>query len=119
VVHYRVQQAAGQRLDDIFTYTRDTWGNEQAARYIHGLFALFEDIAAKRIPWRQIPAEFGVDGFFCKYEKHVVYWRVLADGGIGIVTVLHERMHQLTGFATMRDDQRTASTDWLKTIPAP
>ena len=98
---FRVQESAGQRLDEIFTYTTATWGGDQAARYIRGLFAKFEDIATRRIHWRQVPAEFGVDGFFCRYEKHFIYWRVLDDGSVGIVTVLHERMHQLDRF---RDD---------------
>ena len=30
-----------------------------------------------------------------RYEPHLVYWRRLADGDIGIATILHERMHQL------------------------
>lgn len=95
---FRVSRAAGQRLDEIFVYTRDTWGDEQAERYVRGLFATFEDIAARRATWRQIPAEFGIDGYFCRYERHVVYWRVLEDGAVGIATVLHERMHQLDRF---------------------
>jgi toxin ParE1/3/4 len=35
-----------------------------------------------------------VDGYLCRHEKHVIYWKLLADGRVGIVTVLHERMHQ-------------------------
>jgi plasmid stabilization system protein ParE len=30
-----------------------------------------------------------------RYERHLVYWRRLSNGDIGIVTVLHERMHQI------------------------
>ncbi|MDG2520665.1 type II toxin-antitoxin system RelE/ParE family toxin [Caulobacter segnis] len=96
---FRVQKAAGQRLDEIYEYTRGAWGDEQAERYIKGLFAKFEDLAARRAPWRRIPAEFGVDGFFCRYEKHVIYWKVLDDGVIGIATVLHESMHQISRFS--------------------
>jgi toxin ParE1/3/4 len=33
--------------------------------------------------------------YFARAEQHVVYWRERADGAIGIVTILHERMHQL------------------------
>jgi plasmid stabilization system protein ParE len=36
-----------------------------------------------------------------RYERHFVYWRRLSNGDIGIVTVLHERMHQIGRF---RDD---------------
>ncbi|WP_199555997.1 type II toxin-antitoxin system RelE/ParE family toxin [Sandaracinobacteroides hominis] len=98
MVAFRVQAGAGRRLDEIYVYTRDTWGEEQAARYIQGLFERFDEIASRRIPWRAIPAEFGVDGFHCRYSNHYIYWRLLSDGAVGIVTVLHERMHQLDRF---------------------
>ncbi|BBF71168.1 type II toxin-antitoxin system RelE/ParE family toxin [Sphingomonas bisphenolicum] len=95
---YRVRQAAGRRIHDIYRYTRDRWDQDQAENYIRGLFARFEDIAMRDCVWRDIPAEFGVDGFFCRYEHHYIYWRVLSDGAVGIVTVLHERMHQIDRF---------------------
>ncbi|HEX7954273.1 MAG TPA: type II toxin-antitoxin system RelE/ParE family toxin [Burkholderiales bacterium] len=95
---YRVQHAAGRRIDDIYTYTRERWGQDQAERYIRGLFARFEDIVERRIAWRDVPRELGVEGFYCRYERHYVYWRVLSDGAVGIVTVLHERMHQIERF---------------------
>jgi len=37
----------------------------------------------------------GVDGYVCRYERHLIHWRMLDDGRVGIVTVLHERMHQI------------------------
>ena len=98
---FRVQSAAAHRIDEIYRYTEETWGEAQAERYIRGLFARFEAIAARDFPWRLVPAAFGVDGYVCRYESHLIYWKVLADGGVGIVTVLHERMHQIERF---RDD---------------
>jgi len=59
---------------------------------------VFDRIAGRETPWRVIPAEFGVDGFFGRHEHHYVYWRVLSDGSVGIVTVLHERMNQMDRF---------------------
>ena len=47
---------------------------------------------------RMIPAEFGIDGYFFRYERHLVNWRNLSNGDIGIVTILHERMHQVDRF---------------------
>jgi toxin ParE1/3/4 len=96
---FRVQDSAGHRLDEIHRYARDTWGDVQAEFYIRGLFARFAAIAERRFPWRPVPAEFGVDGYVCRYEQHLIYWKVLADGDIGIVTVLHERMHQIDRFS--------------------
>lgn len=95
---YRVQHAAGRRIDDIYIFTGERWGQDQAERYIRGLFARFEDIAERRVAWRDVPRELGVEGLYCRYERHYVYWRVLSDGAVGIVTVLHERMHQIERF---------------------
>ena len=94
----RIQEAASRRLDDIYCYTRDRWGAEQADRYITGLFEVFERIEAHGATSRPVPAEFGVDGYVVRYERHFIYWRRLPDGDIGIVTILHERMHQIDRF---------------------
>ena len=98
MTNFRVQAGAGHRLDEIYAHTLDRWGEAQAERYIRGLFERFDAIAARRFPWRSIPAEFGVKGFVCRYERHFIYWKVLEDGVVGIVTILHERMHQLDRF---------------------
>lgn len=93
-----VQCVAGDRLDEIYVYTRDAWGEAQAERYIKGMFDRFEAIAVRAFPWCPVPAEFEVSGFVCKYERHFIYWKVLADGSVGIATILHERMHQIERF---------------------
>lgn len=91
----RIQEAASHRLDEIYRYTRERWGEEQARRYVEGLFDMFGRIETHAVMSRPVPAEFGVDGFMVRYERHVIYWRRLANGDIGIVTVLHQRMHQI------------------------
>lgn len=96
-----IQRAASHRLDEIYRYTRNNWGAEQAERYITGLFDLFAKIETHQILSRPIPATFEVDGYFCRYESHFIYWKRLANGDIGIVTILHERMHQID---RLRDD---------------
>lgn len=98
MANVRIQEAASYRLDEIYRYTREQWGTQQAERYITGLFEAFAKIETCDVASRPVPAEFGVDGFFFRYEKHVVYWRRLSNGDIGIVTILHERMHQIDRF---------------------
>ena len=44
----RVQEAASYRLDTIYRYTRDRWGEQQAERYITGLFEAFEGIETRK-----------------------------------------------------------------------
>lgn len=94
----RIQEAASYRLDEIYRYTQDRWGPEQADRYIAGLFEAFDKIETREVMSKPVPAEFGVDGFFFRYERHFVYWRRLLNGDIGIVTIIHERMHQIARF---------------------
>ena len=97
----RIQEAASLRIDEIYRYSRDRWGTERADAYITGLFESFDRIASGGVFSRPIPAAFDVDGRFFRYERHYVYWKTLSNGDIGIVTVLHERMHQMDRF---RDD---------------
>ena len=94
----RIQEAASHRLDEIYRYARDRWGSEQADRYLVGLFEAFERIDGHQTMSRPVPAEFGVEGYLFRYERHFVYWRRLSDGDVGIVTILHERMHQIDRF---------------------
>lgn len=94
----RVQQAASHRLDEIHRYTRDKWGVDQANSYITGLFEAFEKIETHGVVSKPVPAEFGVEGYVFRYEHHFVYWRRLSNGDVGIVTILHERMHQMDRF---------------------
>ena len=94
----RVQESASWRLDEIYRHTRDRWGEAQANTYITGLFEAFERIETHGVASKPVPAEFGVEGFYFRYERHFVYWRRLSNGDIGIVTILHERMHQIERF---------------------
>ena len=61
----------------------------------------FNGIADHRTSSRPVPAEFGIEGYLFRHDRHFVYWRWLSNGDIGIVTILHERMHQIDRF---RDD---------------
>lgn len=97
--HYKVLKSASLRLDGIYQYTQERWGEDQAADYILGLFQHFNDIASGLVLLRPIPAEFEVEGFVSRYEKHFVYSKTLSTGETGIVTILHEKMHQIERFA--------------------
>lgn len=96
------QEATAVRIEEIYNYSAAEWGEAQAGNYVNGLFEAFDNISTGALVSRPVPAEFGVDGYFFRYRKHYVYWKKLADGTIGIVTVLHERMHQ---FGRLLEDQ--------------
>ena len=98
---FRIQERAVSRRDEIYRYTAPQWDTTQADRYIKGLFESFEQIRTNPSLSRPIPAEFGVDGYFYRYQRQFVYWKRLADGDIGIVTIRHQSRHQIERF---RDD---------------
>ena len=87
-----VSDAASLRIDEIYRYTRDAWGEAQARKYVSELFELFAQLARREKPWRVIPAQFGVQGYFTQYEKHFVFWRKREDGGISILSILGQNM---------------------------
>lgn len=98
MTQFLIQNSASFRIDEIYRYTLEQWGATKAESYISGLFEAFKKIKRHEVFSRPIPAEFGVDGFFFRYERHFVYWKYLSNGVVGIVTILHERMHQIERF---------------------
>lgn len=98
MTQFLIQNAASCRIDEIYRYTSEQWGAGKAESYISGLFEAFEKIGTQEVFSHPIPAELGVEGFFFIYEKHFVYWKYLSNDFVGIVTILHERMHQIERF---------------------
>ena len=98
MTRFLVQNSVSHRLDEIYRYTLDRWGKTQADSYIQGLFEAFGKIESHEVLSPPIPAEFGVEGFYFIHKKHYIYWKYLPDGVVGIVTILHERMHQMRRF---------------------
>lgn len=98
----KVQKSASLRIDEIYRYSLKKWGNKQAKSYINNLFESFNNIESSIVSSYPMPAEFGIDGFYFRYEKHFVYWKYLENKDIGIVTILHECMHQIKQFQKIK-----------------
>jgi len=94
VTSYRLSPFAKAAIADIHDYTLDQWGPKQAERYNDGLIDLFDRIARKHVLWRPIPPEIELQGYWCRYQQHYIYWRERPDGTVSIVTILHTSMHQ-------------------------
>lgn len=73
----RIQTAASLHIDEIYHYTCSKFGAVQAGKYIIDLFNSFEKISDKAVFSRSIPAGFGAQGFYYRYERHFVYWKYL------------------------------------------
>ena len=85
---------ASERLVDIYRYSYDRFGEDQADKYLAGFYACFDQIARNERQSRSIPPEFGVTGFYLRYEKHFIYGRFRADGGVSVLEILHVSMMQ-------------------------
>jgi plasmid stabilization system protein ParE len=95
---FKIESAASFRLDEIYQYTLNEWCKNEAEMYVNGLFVVFDKIVNKQVLSHPVPAELNVNGFYVMYKKHFVYWKYLESGEVGIVTILHERMHQMKQF---------------------
>ena len=87
---FRLTPAAERDLEEIWRYTRQKWGVEQAHRYIDVLteaFAVLADSPKSAPACDHIRAGYR----YRSVERHVVYFKI-APYGIAVVRVLHERM---------------------------
>ena len=90
MAEYRLTPAAERDLEEIWRYTRRTWGIEQAERYIDTLNNAFAELA--QFPQRAPACDHIRRGYRrAAIESHVIYFRV-SEHGVDIIRVLHERM---------------------------
>lgn len=89
---YNLTNKAVQDLTDIWNYTFDTWPEEQADIYYNMLILSFEKIASNPTLFGKRYDEIfiGLRGF--KTGKHILFFRILNNGAIEIIRILHERM---------------------------
>lgn len=87
---YRLSKLAWFDLMDIADYTVDTWGPEQAQRYLDSLEACFNRLAkAPQIGRSCNRIQSGYSRI--EHRRHVIFYRAGGDG-IFISRVLHQRM---------------------------
>jgi toxin ParE1/3/4 len=87
---YRLSPAALRDLEDIWLYTLEQWGSEQAHHYIDEITATFEKLANN--PQQGTPCEGIRKGYRRGWVgRHTIYFCV-AEYGIAVIRVLHARM---------------------------
>lgn len=90
MAEYRLSPAAERDLANIWRYTNQQWGKEQANRYALALTTMCASLA-----------EFPLQAQSCAHirpgyrrrgvERHVIYFRPTGYG-VAIIRILHERM---------------------------
>jgi len=87
----RLSPLAKRQVEDIWLYTEDAWGEDQANGYVNGLFGFLETLPHKKHLWRAVPRE-SLRGAFCApYREHIVFFRQLSGQTIGVLAVPHQR----------------------------
>ena len=92
---YIVLKSASRRIADIYRYSLEKWGREQARAYIDGLFEVFEAIARGDRPGRAIPNSVGINGRYLRYRRHFIFWIERDADCVAILSVLHDRMKMI------------------------
>ena len=89
---YILTKRAEQDLTSIWRYTAETWSQKQANKYIQAILTAFLKIA--KAPTLVGRSYEHVRRGYRKYPsgKHVIFYRIMADGIAYIVRILHEKM---------------------------
>lgn len=89
---------ANKALDTIWVYTEETWGREQAETYIRDMMAHLGAVTNKEKPWRKlprtlvVPLDLDVNVYMTRFQKHMLFFRELPSGMLGILSILHEKV---------------------------
>jgi plasmid stabilization system protein ParE len=95
---YRFFPRADAAQDKIWCDTVENWGEKQAVTFITGLHTHLQRLCDNRAIWRKLPQKLAVpadinrEAYFSRYERHLVFFRELNNGDLGVMSILHERM---------------------------
>ena len=89
---YHLTNKAVEDLSNIWEYTVDTWSERQADDYYNMLIALFQKITDNPRLFGLKYEEIAEGLYVYRANKHIIFYRILADGDILIIRILHQRM---------------------------
>jgi toxin ParE1/3/4 len=95
---FRLYRTADERLDEVWSYTYEKWGEQQAEKYIKGLFDYFQKLSDNKLLWCSLPGRLVVPEqldialYFGRYKQHWIFFKELSSGDIGIAAILHDAM---------------------------
>ncbi len=111
---YTFHPLVDAKQDEIWHYTYQQWGMQQADKYIDGLHAVLQTVAEnlKHSKVRALPPEVTTGVFFVHHGKHYVFFRQAADHlpeRIQVLTILHDSMDIP---ARVKEDLDALDQDW-------
>ncbi|MBQ0080070.1 MAG: type II toxin-antitoxin system RelE/ParE family toxin [Alistipes sp.] len=89
---YHLTKKAVQDLDAIWTYTLKTWSEKQADEYYSSLVETFAAISKRPCCLDKEYVEIHLGLYRRSCHKHLVFYRLVENGDIEIVRILHEKV---------------------------
>lgn len=89
---YHLTRKAVQDLDAIWSYTLDTWSEQQADEYYSSLVDTFVAIAKNPCYLDREYVEIHPGLYRRSCRKHLVFYRLVENEDVEILRILHERM---------------------------
>jgi toxin ParE1/3/4 len=91
-ISWFLTRSAKASLKDIYVHSHNIWGKAQADKYLDGIYETFDLIGKRKAIWQPIHSRYGIIGYQTRFERHQIFWCVMASGRIGIAAVLHTSM---------------------------
>ena len=88
---YRLTKKAIDDLNGIWNYTVDNWSERQADKYYNMLIDSCQNIADDPDLGKSYE-EITPELFGLKVNRHIIFYRILADKPVEITRILHEQM---------------------------
>jgi len=93
---YSIRALARTDLEEIWLFTFEEWGLEQADTYLNSLFSRFEWLS--RNPYTGKDREDIKNGYYCFPEgMHLVFY-TMTESGIDIIGIPHQNMDVVSHF---------------------
>lgn len=100
-----IYKTAEVRLGQIWDYTIEKWGEEQADLYLRKLDACIQGLNTQRHLWRSVKDMRLLGVFFVRCEHHFIFFREL-EGRVAVISILHENMDMLTRLREDSSEER-------------
>ena len=88
----KIFPAAKERILEIWQYTQRTWSEKQADKYVRSLVAAINRSQYERHRWRPVMDECLKGVFFIRFQRHLIFFRELSKGTLGVISILHDNM---------------------------
>jgi len=94
--NYSIRALARDDLEEIWLFTYEEWGLEQADKYLDSLFSRFEWLSCN--PYAGKDREDIKSGYYCFPEGMDLVFYTMTETGIDIIGVPHQNMDVVSHF---------------------